>query len=134
VRSYLAWTSVAILAAACFAPWTEVTTFRSGSVEFGAMNEYSSGAMYVLACAAGATLGLLTRTRWLTATSGTVAALFTLLVMYESPGTMLQFGYEAHVASGAYLALATAVALVVVARPRAPRAPFESRVELESPR
>jgi hypothetical protein len=42
--------------------------------------------------AAGAKLGLLTRTRWLTATCATIAGSLTLLVMYESPGTMLQFG------------------------------------------
>jgi transposase len=41
------------LAVACFAPWTEVTTFRNESVLFGAKDEYTGGGQFALLCASG---------------------------------------------------------------------------------
>jgi hypothetical protein len=61
VRNGLAWAAVLLLAVACFAPWTEVTTFRGESIVVGAMNDYSGGARLILVCAAGAALGPLVR-------------------------------------------------------------------------
>jgi hypothetical protein len=117
MRNVVAWVSVLLLAAACFAPWTEVTTFRDESLMFGAMNEYTNGAQYLLICAVGAAAGLVVRRRWLTSSCAAAAVLLTALIMYEAPGTMLQLGYEAHVTWGAYLALASSLVLLAVGRP-----------------
>jgi hypothetical protein len=122
---------VLLLAFACFAPWTEVTTFRGESIVVGAMNEYSGGAQLVLLCAAGAALGLLVRARWLTRTCAIAAAVLSVVVMYQSPGTMLQLGYEAHATWGGFLAFASSVSLLALTRARAstpvPLRSFEPR-------
>ncbi len=98
-----------------------MTTFQDETVFMGAMNETSSGATYVLLCAAGAAFGLLVRARQLARTCGVIAALLTVMIAYESPGAMMQFGYQASLAWGAYLALASSVALVVATRRRVAR-------------
>jgi hypothetical protein len=117
MRNAVAWISVLLLAVACFAPWTEVTTFRGESLLFGAMNEYTNGAQYLIVCAAGAAVGLVARRRGVTSTCAAVAVLLSVWIMYEAPGTMLQIGYEAHLTWGAGLALASSLALLVVGRP-----------------
>ncbi len=117
VRKLVTWISVLLLGVACFAPWTEVTTFRGESLLIGAMNEFTTGGMYLLACVIGAAVGLLGHWRWITSTCAAVAVMLTVLMMYGLPGTMMQIGYQANVTWGAFLALVSSLSLMVLERP-----------------
>jgi hypothetical protein len=125
MRALIAWCSVSLLAVACFAPWTLVTTFRDEQVQFGVMNEYTGGGEVLLVCAVGVALGLLSRRSWLASACAWAALVVTVGVAYGAPGTLLQFGYRAELTWGAFLAFASSVTLVIVGGSvaRASRAP-----------
>src|SRR4051812_16070610 len=99
--------------AACFAPWTEVTTFQNQTLTFGLWNGYTGGGIYLLLCAVGAGVGLLARRPALTLVGAMLALAFALLLAYDAPGTLLQLGYEADLTWGAFMALAGSLALVL---------------------
>ncbi|WP_028065771.1 hypothetical protein [Solirubrobacter soli] len=108
--------SLAALALSCFAPWASATTFAQQTLTLGALNETMYGARYLLVLVAGAGLGLAVRNAALTMTCGLLALLLSLYMAYEAPGTMLQFGHEAHLTWGAYLAVASSLAFVLFIR------------------
>src|SRR4051812_46912457 len=114
MRRRIAWCSWLCVMAACFAPWTEVTTFQNQTLTFGLWNEYTGGGIYLLVCAVGAGVGLLARRRGLTLAGAMLALALGLLLAYDAPGTLLQLGDQAQLTWGAFMALAGSFALVLV--------------------
>ncbi|MDA0169436.1 hypothetical protein OJ998_10095 [Solirubrobacter taibaiensis] len=97
-----------------------MTTHTNAIEHHGAFEEAFYGGTYLLGLAGLAAIGLLARRPVLAVTCAALACLMAALMIYEAPGTMLQFGWMAELAWGAFLAFASSLALAIAAS-RAPR-------------